>query len=287
MKEHQTPHVLANRVRMRRTSYKGTILVVEVDTDARVYKGFTDENSCMIVPAHGKDNAVGALKILEYECFQGILVIVDADFWRLEGVKPNSMNLLLTDTHDLETMILSTPAVMEKILAEFGSTDKLKQLPGPVINMVIDNALIIGYFRWIASPSKDMLMLTFKGLPFDNLVEVDKARLHIDIDKLIDAVRNNSGGIKLDKNSLKRKIESLKKQNHDPWQVCSGHDMVQILTVGFRFLFGKKKAKTLTAEVLEETLRLTYEYSNFCLTALYRSIKNWEKANPTYKILKS
>jgi len=287
MKEYQTPHVLANRVRMRRTSYKGTILVVEGDTDVRVYKGFTDENSCMIVPAHGKDNAVGALKILEYECFQGILVIVDADFWRLEGFKPNSMNLLLTDTHDLETMILSTPAAMEKVLAEFGSTDKLKQLPGPAINMVTDNALIIGYFRWIASPSKDNLRLTFKDLPFENFVDVGKAKLHIDIDKLIDAVKKNSDGIKFAEKALKRKMELLKTGNHDPWQVCCGHDMVQILAIGFRLVFGKKKAETFTAELLEGTLRLTYEYTYFCLTALYRSIKNWEKANPSYKVLKN
>jgi hypothetical protein len=287
MKEHQTPHVLASRVRMMRTSYKGTILVVEGDSDARVYKRFTDENACMIIHACGKENAVGALKILENDSFQGILVIVDADFQRLEGYMLGSMSLLLTDTHDLETMILSTPAEMEKVLAAFGSTTILGQLPGYVINMVIDNALLIGYFSWIASPSKDNLMLKFKDLRFENFVEVNKAKLHIDIDKLINAVKKNSGGIKFDEKALKRKIESLKKQNHDPWQVCCGHDMVQILAIGFRFVFGKKKAATFTAEILEGTLRVAYEYSYFCLTALHRSIKNWEKVNPAYKVLKN
>lgn len=286
MKQYLTPFRLANKIRMTRSLHKGSILVVEGDTDARVFNGFIN-NVCMIIPAEGKNNAVNALEILENDCFQGILVVVDADFWRLEGYRPGSINVLLTDHHDLETMILSTPEVMEKVLAEFGSTTKLKQLPGPAIDMVADNALIIGYFRWLASPSKDNLRLTFKGLTFENFIITGQAKLQIDIDNLIDAVKKNSPGIKFHEKSIKSKIESLKKENHDPRHVCCGHDMVQILAIGFRFVFGKKKAGTFTAEILEGTLRLTYQYAHFCQTALYHSIRKWEKENPAYTVLKN
>jgi hypothetical protein len=40
------------------------------------------------------------------------------------------------------------------------------------------------------------------------------------------------------------------------------------------------------AEELEGWLRIAYEYSHFCATRLYKSIKNWENANPPFKILK-
>jgi hypothetical protein len=128
--------------------------------------------------------------------------------------------------------------------------------------------------------------LTFKGLTFKDFIDVGKAKLQIDINKLITAVKKNSKNISFDEKSMMRTIELLKRKNHDPWQVCCGHDMVQILAVGFRKVFGKEKSKTLTAEVIEGMLRLTYKYDYFCNTALCRSKRNWENANPIYTILK-
>ncbi|MCU0286443.1 MAG: DUF4435 domain-containing protein, partial [Acidobacteria bacterium] len=124
---------------MTRSLHQGAFLVVEGDTDARVFRDFID-NTCILIPAEGKDNAVKALEMLEKSGFQGLLVIVDADFWRLEGHKTVSMNLLLTDNHDFDTMILSTPEVMEKVLEEFGCTEKLAKFPGPIINIILENA---------------------------------------------------------------------------------------------------------------------------------------------------
>jgi hypothetical protein len=108
VKKYLNVHDIANTVRMTRSLHKGAFLVVEGDTDARVYKRFVDDSRCKVIPAHNKDNAVEILEILEKDRFPGVLVIVDADFWHLEGIKPESLNLLLTDTHDLETMIIST-----------------------------------------------------------------------------------------------------------------------------------------------------------------------------------
>lgn len=285
MKHYLTAHVIANTVRMTRTLHKGAFLIVEGDTDARVYKRFVDETDCKVIPANNKDNATEVLKILENESLEGILVIVDADFWHLEGIKTNSVNLFLTDTHDLETMIISNTEVLQKVLSEFGSTNKINQLHHPVIQMVLEATLPIGLFRWVASPSKENLPLKFRDLSFENFVDVPK--LKVNINKLLEEVKANSGDPEIDEQSIKNKIKSLKKENLDPWQVCSGHDMVQILAIGFRFVFGNRKTGTLTAEVLEGMLRVAYEYSHFRLTVLYRSIENWEKTNPNYKVLKS
>ena len=285
MKHYLTAHDIANTVRMTRTLHKWAFLIVEGDTDARVYKRFVDETDCKVIPAHNKDNAVDVLKILENESLEGILVIVDADFWHLEGIKTNSENLFLTDTHDLETMIISNTEVLEKVLSEFGSTNKMNQLRHPVIHLVLEATLPIGLYRWIASSSMDNLPLKFRDLPFENFLEIPK--LKVNINKLLVEVKANSGNPEIDEASIKNKIKSLKKGNHDPWQVCSGHDIVQILAIGFRFVFGNRKTGTLTAEVLEGMLRVAYEYPHFRLTQLYQSIENWEKTNSTYKVLKS
>jgi Protein of unknown function (DUF4435) len=51
------------------------------------------------------------LAILEQRGFQGVLAIVDADFDRLVPPTYQSLNLLLTDAHDLETMLIQSPAL--------------------------------------------------------------------------------------------------------------------------------------------------------------------------------
>lgn len=285
MKSQLTAHDIANTVRMTRSLHKGAFLIVEGDTDARVYKRFVAETDCKVIPAHNKDNAVNVLEMLENESFKGLLVIVDADFWHLEGIKTNSVNLFLTDTHDLETMIISASEVQEKILSECGSTNKIKQLHHPVIDLILEATLPIGLFRWIASSSLDNLPLKFRDLPFENFVE--KTKLKVNINKLLEEVKANSGDPEIDEKSIKNKIKSLKKENHDPWQVCSGHDMVHILAIGLRSVFGNRKMRTLSADLLERMLRVAYEYSQFQLTQLYQSIENWEKTNPTYTVLKS
>ena len=65
MKNNLTPFDIANTVRMTRTLHKGAILIVEGTTDIRVYERFLSKTKCKFIPAHGKDNAIGALSILE------------------------------------------------------------------------------------------------------------------------------------------------------------------------------------------------------------------------------
>lgn len=282
MKRYLTANDIANNIRMMRTLHAGAILIVEGDIDMRFYKRFVNATNCKITPSNGKDNAIKALAILERSNFKGVLTIVDADFWRLDRVQPNSLHLLLTDTHDLESMILCSGA-LEIILSEFGSAPKIKNFGKPIREALLESGLPIGLFRWLSSPSHDNLNLKFKGLLFEKFV--DKQTLSIDVDSLIKEVKNNSQNSSLDENATKTKIITLKKAGHEPWQVCSGHDLVQILSIGLKNIFGNKRAQGITKEIVDGIVRTTYDYSFFCSTQLYSSIKDWEKANTPFKVL--
>ena len=282
MKAHLTPHDIANTVRMMRTLHHGAIVIVEGDTDLRVYQRFVDEKHCKLVPGNGKPNTIGSLSILENANLKGILAIIDADFWKLDGVKPSSPNLVLTDTHDLETMILSSNA-LDRVLSEFGSTTKIGRLGKSVHTLLLEAASPIGFFRWLSSPTKDNLSLKFKGLNFDGFL--NKRTLEVDIDKLIKQVEANTLRCTINSGRTKVKIQKLKTMGYDLWQVCSGHDMTEILAIGLRSLFGNTRAGAISAEVVDGILRISYEHSYFRSTQLYASIEDWEKANQAYKIL--
>jgi hypothetical protein len=128
------------------------------------------------------------------------------------------------------------------------------------------------------------LSLKFKDLFFEKFI--DKNTLDINIEKLIGEVKNNSFNVILDENLIKNEIMQLLSKPYDPWQICSGHDLVEILSICLRNEFGNKKAKTVTIQVLDSVLRISYEYSYFRLTGLYSSLESWEKLNPPFKILK-
>ncbi|PXF59042.1 MAG: hypothetical protein C4B59_12200 [Candidatus Methanogaster sp.] len=278
----QTVYSIVNTVRMMRTQYTGTILIVEGGTDARVYGRLVNEVECRLIPATGKDKAISALELLENSGFGGVLAIVDADFWRLDGIDSNSSNLLLTDSHDLETMILYSD-VLDNVLSEFGSAREIAKLGGPIRDILLESGLPIGYLRWLSSPTKDNLSLKFKELSFDKFV--DEQTLRVSIDNLIRELKINSENSTLDENATKLKIMTLGGAGHDPWQVCSGHDLVQILSIGLRNIFGNPRGKSVTMEVVDGILRVAYDHSHFRLTRLHNSIKDWEKANPSFNVL--
>lgn len=280
----RTADDIANNIRMIRSSHRGVIVIVEGNTDMRVYERLIDNAQCNFVPMNGKKIAIDVLKILERDNFEGFLTIVDADFCRLDNIKPNSINLLLTDNHDLETMILSSNAI-DEFISEFGSESEIKKIGNSIIDLLMDCALPIGFFRWISSPAKDDLSLKFKGMNYDTFIDVKN--LKVSTNNLIYEVKTNSDDFLIDDKEIKRKIESLikEKDHYDPWQVCSGHDMVQILTIGLANIFGYSESKNIDVGVVDKTLRLTYKLSHFNKTHLYDAIKDWEKNNEPYKIL--
>jgi hypothetical protein len=284
MREFLTHHDIANTIRMASSNHKGSFLVVEGETDSRTYENFIHSNECQVIVAHNKDNAIEATYLLDKDKKQGILTIVDADFLFLESILPSSDNILYTDTHDLETMILRTSS-FDKLLREMGSKRKIskfKETQGKDIRTILlDSGAIIGYLRWISK--KDNLNLKFKGISFREFT--DKDSISIDITKLITSVQNNSNRTGLFIPGLKSKIKMLVDQNHDQWHVCCGHDLINLLSIGLQKAIGSHNSNQVSQEILERQLRLSYERSFFRRTQLYQSIRQWEKQNRPYKIL--
>ncbi|MEH2247129.1 DUF4435 domain-containing protein [Nostoc sp.] len=114
MRDFLTVDRVANQIRLRRSTYTGNFLLVEGSSDKTFYKRFVDKLVCELVETSGKPSskqrAIDILKILEQSNFQGVLAIVDADFDRLETLLYTSYNLLRTDSHDLETMLINSLA---------------------------------------------------------------------------------------------------------------------------------------------------------------------------------
>ncbi len=283
MEQYLNPATIANNVRMHRTQFSGSYLIVEGSKDSRLYRNHIDESACHISVALSKSNAIGALEILNAAKFPGVLAIVDSDFEKIEGTKRTMPNLLYTDHHDLEAMLFSSHA-FEKVLAEFGATQKIKtheELCGSDIRTLILNlGGVIGALR-LASQRRH-LALDFKGLVYSNFI--DEKTLRLDLSKLIKAVKNNSNQHQLAEEQLKADVSEILGEGNEPLQVCVGHDLTQILALGFRKAIGTNNAIDVKPESIEKLLRLSYEQPFFQSTELYASILDWQRNNPPFRI---
>jgi ribosomal protein L13E len=296
MREAITASYEATEIRMLRSTFSGTFLLVEGNSDETFYKNFVDRSTCRLRVTGGKQRAIDILQILNNETapngskFAGILAIVDADFDRLESSPHQSPNLLRTDTHDLETMILQSPA-LDKLLAIYCSDDKLKEFGRDVRTTLLEAGMSIGYFLWLST--SENLNLTFDGIKFKEFI--DDKTLQINELKLINEVKNKSQptakSALSDPTEIQKRIAAKKKDDHDPWQVCRGHDLVEILSIGLRKALGSNKAIDVEARsderksTLENQLMLAYEVAYFLKTQLHQGIMAWESNNQPFRVL--
>jgi hypothetical protein len=267
----------ANQIRLRRSTFSGTFLLVEGSSDKVFYERFIDKIACQIVVMLCKERVIGVLDILDRSSFDGVLAIVDADFDRLKDSVDESVNLLRTDTHDLETMLIDSPA-LDKVIAELASEEKIAKLQLDVRTSLVEAGRSIGYLRWISQC--DVLNLKFSDLKFSKFINEQTFQMN-ELD-LIQELKNKSQAFSLKTEDIQQRIADEKNKSFNPWQVCCGHDLVEILAFGLRKAIG---TMSVDSDNLERSLRLAYEEVYFRKTQLWVNIRHWESNNQPFQVL--
>jgi len=272
-----SPVQIATVVQLKRDASGRASAVVEAGPDFRFYHRFLNTKNCDLTFAQSKDHVLEVIDILENEGLTGIVGLVDRDFDALNSVPVPSQNVIVTDCHDLESLIIRSPA-FEKILNELGSLDKranFEKKVGDVLNALLRAGARIGCLR--LHSLRNNLGLDFKNLTFSRFVDADV--LVVDAEKLLEEVKNKSGKPGLGSTEIIEAVFKLEDASLDPWEVCNGHDLVAILALALRKTFGSKRTKTLTIEDTDTLLRTAYELASFRSTRIYKSLKDWERRN--------
>jgi hypothetical protein len=309
LRELLTPESIANTLRMSRSQFAGVFLLVEGDTDSRFYRLLVDK-SAHVKAANNRDNALKVLDILKRGAVLGVAAIVDADFSRVESERPKKRqhrqiptkarrtkqspklqrrrwlsvkNLFVTDGHDLEMMLLRSPA-LEKLLGEFAS-EKLVAFETnqktKLRERLLEGAAPIGYLLWYSL--QEALGLRFEDLSFGKFI--DEKTLLVNEKELVTAIKNHSGRHDLKSDELQAKLKALRKAAHDLWQVCCGHHVLEILSFALRKTIGTYNKGEATREALERSLRLAFERVHFKETRLYRKLLRWQSTHPPFVLI--
>lgn len=269
-----------------------TCLIVEGSTDSTLLQAWLARSHCFIVSANGKTNALEALFILENKGFRGVLALVDADYDHLQQTPVQSTNVLRTDTHDAETMIVASPA-LRKYLAFVLPSDKHKYLDDFVRNMLeklLEVGKHLGYIRWIMQQRGHVCnydKVRFTLFVHSQTLGFTSAIMISEVCKYAQPT--------IDPAVIQSEITYLLGCNHDPFQICRGHDLAEVLVIVLPRLLSRyiPYASALEASerhakyrvLVEEQLRMCYEYVYFQQTTLYSLLRIWETSNSPYVIL--
>ena len=289
MRTYLTSQRLVTKLQMLRSGKKKkAFVVVEGVTDYRVYGKLFDLTSCEIVIDESKENVVEAIKVCEMQKLEGIIGIVDADFWRLTSISyelPKA--LFMTDDHDLECMMIKSKAY-EHVLLEYGDVNKIARFEGKkhqtIKEGMLKNVSLIGYLRKISL--EQHLDLRFNQLNFLEFTEL--STLDIKDEALIKYILFHSRKQGVYKEvQVKKWLDAAMEEAEAGWQICCGHDLMEFMTLGFIHLYGNYNAKKLFPGQLEGSFRLAYHEKMFQDTELYQRLFEWEKANTGYHLFQT
>ena len=273
------PVVLANQIRLHRSQHKGAFLVVEGRDDRLAYRDHIRSDLCKIIVAENKRNVEKVVQILEEDNFLGVLGIVDADFDRIEDRILDSPNVISPDGHDLETMLIRS-AAFESVLAEFGSENKISKLSLGIREILLKAASKIGKLR-LCSERKSM-NLKFSGMNYNSFV--DRESLGVDARALVVEILNRSQRQDINAQETVHEIDSFDDASVDPWELCTGADVLGVLSIGLRRALGSNSSNEVGDKKLRRSLRLAFSKSELQKTHLWRASKEWEKENAEFEI---
>jgi len=278
---HRTPNEIATEIRMGRSQSPRTLLIVEGRDDRLLMEAFVSQSTCRIEVAGGKQNVCDVIDILDAEGFNGVLGLVDADFDRIEGIPDRSHNLVMPECHDLIMMLVKSPA-LDRTITELGSRPKLETFNENVVDALLNRALPMGYLRLYSL--RENLNLRFRDLNFS--AWINRTTFMADTDKLIRTVKNHSQRQDLSDEKLAAVIKEMHGFMYDPYELCNGTDVIEILSIGLRGVLGNRQAREVESELLKRCLRLAYSKQDFRSSSLKKEIEKWESQRPGHQVLK-
>jgi len=273
MREYIRPADIANEISMKRSLFDGSFLVVEGVTDSRLYGKFVDKNECDIVVAHSKDNVrMSVREIFRRRNDRKIIGIIDSDADRLKGIV-HGRPLFVTDCRDVESLMIKSRA-LENVLSEYGDANRIDTFTeryGEIRDVILASCYPLGILMYISDVNNHGL--SFKDP--DHASFLNRGNLKADIDAMLDSLLSQSPHSRVTKEELEMQLENELNEERDPWDVCRGHDMVAVLTMGLRDIFGGYNSQFIRSGGVAGALRLAYDKETFRATRLFKDTTEW------------
>lgn len=269
-------YTIANEIALLRDVYHGSVLLVEGASDGRLMEKLkAPGDHCRVVPAFGKERALKALKLLrERALAERLLVMVDADYWRLTGDVPTDPDIVVTDFHDIE-MDIAMSAALDAVVAELANKKSVAEFErshgAPLREVMLAQLAQLSVLKYASH--RQRLPLKFSAVEISEFIDEQSAE--IDTDAYLRAVLDASPGDVALADVLACGA-SVRLSGSDLPQAVRGHDFTALLAIALRHILGSCPPGVASADVVETMFRLAFGREHLERSDLYRSITDWQ-----------
>lgn len=238
-----------------------TLVIIEGKTD-KIYKFLLDENNVHIINNNTCDGLISLINILNKDYGDSIIVIKDADFDNLNHITYDEFdNIFLTDTHDVETMMLSTDEIEQKLSVEFMTGNERG-----FIQNCIKQLEALSYIKWYNILNH--LNLVTRNVKIGNVYDGKNTVSLDDCETEIFKIEKNKQRCP----NLVKEVQKFISTHYtkDIWNLVNGHDLCIALNIFF-----KKTGKS--CGDISQCIRLGYTMKDFIQTNLYKKLTAWER----------
>lgn len=268
---------------MRAGTFKQAIVYVEGISDINFYTWLIDCKNVDLQPMDGKADAVDAVERANHANKKGILAMVDSDFDYLLSIQ-HQPNIILTDTHDIETLMYKDDAFMFSAKS-FVDTRKLNTSnynEDTLWEEAIEITCRIGRLRLLSMQNNWNLNFKAAEEYLEELIQLKNGCINFDIRQYAWECCNQS--------SLQKPFKEIweayeaNTESYDCWHLCRGHDLSKIISIIYSSaMFGRRRVYP---PEIENVISSTYIASRkFKKTQMYQTIKQWQQNNIGWKIL--
>ena len=120
------------------------------------------------------------------------------------------------------------------------------------------------------------LNLKFKGLNFNEFIDITNFSINFDLDSLLEILflRSKSKSEDVTVEFIKNKIQEYTNKNACKFQVCCGHDLTNIIAMVYRYRWASLETN-MDKNKVESSLRLGYRHEYFANTNLARQLNDF------------
>ncbi len=244
-------------------------MVVEGDLDKKIFERLYDKERFHVIFCSwypGCRQFIDLCNALNPIYTERFLVIKDADFDRLNGVSPSFSNLFLTDTHDIEMMMLTDN--FNKIISQTYNISNAKEQ----IDIVMHDIIHLSYIKWLNNVNDTKLK--FDTIKVGHIYDGTKC---VEIVDWVDYIKMDKDNKNLEhiEEFTELSVQDFEHRSQidekDILQLTNGHDLISALERKIhsvtRHNVSIKKVKNLLAN--------SYTKDDFEKTSLCNDIANW------------
>ncbi|MGZ8175410.1 MAG: hypothetical protein ACXWT8_19555 [Methylobacter sp.] len=256
----QTPSEIVTEIIMSRDSLPW--LTVEGDSDERLLRDRTYPVQLKIIIGYGWEGVRDIL--VEYaksKHHAKLLGLIDRDYRDHLNCQFSHKCLILTDFRDVENMMFNSSALV-RVISEYASISKIPktQLGGVDLNFIRNCiygvSIKLGKLRIYCEDKS--LDICFKKIEHKKFV--CDSSLSIDASKFLAHLNGKNPGkvyLTLDDWNNAQALSWPNAQLNQPQFIANGHDVMALLCLAFRKMWGTKGGE-ITPEIVESSFRLGF-----------------------------